>query len=106
MCSSDLNSLLAIYKMAFLQYDLKKYPECVASTDIILSRKEADEVTATFPISQDKSKEFKLRVPILNLKGMTAREQGDKVSAKKYFEQALALAPDFQPAKENLAKLK
>ena len=100
------NSFPAIYKMAFLQYELKKYPECTASTDIILSRKEADDLTATFPVGQDKTKEFKIRVAILNLKGMVARDSGDKVTAKKYFEQALALAADFQPAKENLAKLK
>ena len=100
------NSFPAIYKMAFLQYELKKYPECTASTDIILSRKEADELTATFPVGQDKTKDFKIRVAILNLKGMVARENGDKPTAKKYFEQALALAADFQPAKENLSKLK
>jgi hypothetical protein len=31
---------------------------------------------------------------------------GDKVAAKKLFDQALALAPDFVLAKQNLAKVK
>jgi Tfp pilus assembly protein PilF len=47
-----------------------------------------------------------MRVAVLNLKGMLAIDQGDKVNAKKFFEQTLAIAPDFVLAKEGLAKTK
>jgi tetratricopeptide (TPR) repeat protein len=100
------NSLSVLYKVSFLQYGLNRYQECLANTDIILASKEADEVKVAFTTTDNKTKEYSIRIPILNLKGMVARDTGDKASAKKYFEQALTLAPDFQAAKDNLAKLK
>lgn len=100
------NAYPALYKMAFLQYDLKRYKECSATSDILLSKKEADELKVSYPTTDNKSKEFPIKVAVLNLKGLIAQESGDKVEAKKFFEQALALAPDFVQAKENLSKLK
>jgi len=100
------NSFPALYKMAFLQHELKRYPEAQTTTDILLSKKEVDELKATFNTADNKAKDYALRVPILNLKGMISRDAGDKVAAKKYFEQALAIAPDFVQAKEALSKLK
>ena len=47
-----------------------------------------------------------MKVALFNLKGLLALDQGDKVNAKKYFEQALAIAPDFALAKDGLAKTK
>jgi hypothetical protein len=47
-----------------------------------------------------------MKAAILNLKGMISQELGDKVAAKTFYQQSLALAADFPPAKENLAKLK
>jgi Tfp pilus assembly protein PilF len=37
---------------------------------------------------------------------MVYRDQGDKVNAKKLFEEALKISPDFEPAKASLAGLK
>jgi tetratricopeptide (TPR) repeat protein len=100
------NAYPSLYKMAFLQYDLKRYNECSATSDILLSKKESDELKASFAISETQTKEFPIKVAVLNLKGMVARESGDKINAKKFFEQALAISPDFPQAKENLTKLK
>ena len=100
------NSYPTLYKMAFLQFDLKRYKECAATSDILLSKKEADELKVSYQVAENNTKEFPIKVAILNLKGMVARENGDKVGAKKFFEQALAIAPDFIQAKENIAKLK
>jgi tetratricopeptide (TPR) repeat protein len=100
------NGYPSLYKMAFLQFDLKRYNECSATSDILLSKKEADELKVSYNISETQTKEFPIKVAVLNLKGMVARESGDKINAKKFFEQALALAPDFPQAKDNLAKLK
>jgi tetratricopeptide (TPR) repeat protein len=100
------NAYPALYKMAFLQYDLKRFKECSATSDILLSKKEADELKVSYPTADNKSKEYPIKVAVLNLKGMVARENGDSQGARKFFEQALAMAPDFAQAKENLAKLK
>ncbi|MBM3177791.1 MAG: tetratricopeptide repeat protein [Bacteroidetes bacterium] len=100
------NSFAALYKVAFLQFDLKRYKEAQANADIMLTRKEADEMTVSFVTADKLNKDYPIRVSVLNLLGMIARDSGDSASAKKYFEQALAKAPDFLPAKENMSKLK
>lgn len=100
------NNVGTMYKMAFLQYRLKRYTESATSADIILANKEIETLKASYTGSDNKAKEYPIRVAVLNLKGMIALDQGDKVGAKKLFEQALAIAPDFVLAKENLAKAK
>jgi len=95
-----------LYKIAFLQFDLKRFAECNTNIDILLAKPEALSLKATFNDAENKPKEYPLKVALLNLKGLVAQEQGDKAAAKKYFEEALAAAPDFVPAKQNLGKLK
>jgi Tfp pilus assembly protein PilF len=71
-----------------------------------MANKEVETLKITYNDATNKAKEYTMKVALLNLKGMIATEQGDKVSAKKFFDSALAIAPDFALAKENLAKLK
>ncbi|CAN5498614.1 hypothetical protein BH10BAC4_BH10BAC4_26610 [soil metagenome] len=97
---------LTLYKMAFLQYTLKRYPECITNADILLAKPEIDTLKVSYNDAQGKPKEYILKVALLNLKGLVYKDQSDKVNAKKFFDQALALAPDFVAAKENLASLK
>ncbi len=100
------NSPTVLYKMAFIQLRLKRYKESNTSADILLALKEVETLKVNFNIADNKPKEYIMKVAILNLKGMLAQEQGDKVTAKKFYDQVLALAPDFPPAKENMAKVK
>ena len=95
-----------MYKMAFLQYRLKRYGEAGASADILLANKDIDSNKVQFNGADGKPKDYSMRVAVLNLKGMLALDQGDKVNAKKFFDQTLAVAPDFVLAKEGLAKCK
>jgi len=101
------NNINTLYKMAFLQFDLKRYAECLASIDILLANKEIDATKVVFNDPANKPKEYSMKVSVLNLKGIAIQEhQGDKEAAKKLFGEALAIAPDFVLAKENLAKIK
>lgn len=100
------NSPMSLYKMAALQLQLKRYKESSTSADILMATKEVDALKITFNGADNKSKEFPMKAAVLNIKGLIAQEQGDKVSAKKFFELALTQASDFPLAKENLAKLK
>jgi tetratricopeptide (TPR) repeat protein len=100
------NSIHTLYKMAILQYQLKKYPESLTNLDILLANPEVDTVKLIFQDAQKKDKEYVMRVPILNLKGMVYKDQGDKVNAKKSFDDALKIAPDFLFAKQNSEGLK
>jgi tetratricopeptide (TPR) repeat protein len=99
------NNTNVLYKMAFLQYRLKRFKESSTSADILLADKSIDASKVSFD-SNGKQKEYPMKVALLNLKGLVAGEQGDKVSAKKFYDQALAIAPDFTPAKEGIAALK
>jgi tetratricopeptide (TPR) repeat protein len=98
------NSML--YKMAVLQYELKRYQETMTNVDILFTKPEADSLKVVFNDAKNQEKEYPLRVALTNLKGMVYQAQGDKVNARKYFEMALKLAPDFVLAKQNLAALK
>jgi len=101
------NNIGTLYKMAFLQYDLKRFTESLASIDILLAKTELDSAKVVFNDAENKSKEYPMKVSILNLKGLIQLDHfGDKVAAKKLFEEALVIAPDFVAAKQNLVKLK
>jgi tetratricopeptide (TPR) repeat protein len=100
------NNPTVLYKMAFLQYRLKRYKESSTSIDILMADKAADSLKVNYNDAGGKQKEYPMKVALLNLKGLVAQDQGDKVAAKKFYDQALAVAPDFAPAKENVTKLK
>jgi tetratricopeptide (TPR) repeat protein len=100
------NNISTLYKMAFLQYGLKRYDETLINSDIILGKPDAEIPKVYFNDATNKQKEYSMKVPILTLKGLVSLDKGDKAGAKKFFDQALAIAPDFALAKENLAKTK
>ena len=102
MQSSNLNSL---YKMAFLQYDLKKYAECTVNIDILLEHIELEKASVVFSDENNESKEYPMKVAVLNLKGLVNKEVGNIKLAKQAFNDALAISPDFQMAKSNLEEL-
>ncbi len=95
-----------LYKIAFLQFDLKRFNESSTNADILMGKAESDTLKVVFNDAEGKPKEYPMKASLLNLKGMVAQEQGNKEDAKKHYEGALALAADFIPAKQNLAKLK
>ena len=100
------NDNMTLYKMAFLQYQLKKYPECLTNADILLTKPESGTLKVTFNDKDNKPKEYAMKVALLYLKGLVYKDQADKVNAKKFLDEALVAAPDFVPAKETVAGLK
>jgi tetratricopeptide (TPR) repeat protein len=101
------NNIFTLYKMAFLQYDLKRFTESIASIDILFANPQLNSSKVAFNDVENKPKEYPMKVSLLNLKGLIQQDHfGDKVAAKKMFEEALAISPDFVAAKQNLVKLK
>ncbi len=101
------NNMTTLYKMAFLQYDLKRFTESLTSIDILLANTELDNAKVVFNDVENKPKQYPMRVSVLNLKGLIQLDHfGDKAAAKKLFDEALAISPDFVSAKQNLAKVK
>ena len=94
-----------LYKVAMFQYQLKRFQEAKTNIDILLSKKEADEVKIYFLDENDKQQEILMRAGLHNLKGMMARDEGNVAEAKKQFGIALELQPDFYLAKTNLSEI-
>lgn len=95
-----------LYKMAFLQYELKKYTESKTNADILLGKKETKEAKGVFNDKEGNQKEYPAGAALYNLKGLIALAEEDKSNAKSFFNKALEMAPDFQLAKQNLESLK
>ena len=101
----DRNDMNILYRMAFLQYELKRYNEANASVDILIETDETKEMQILFPINQEKNQQVSLLAAGYRLKGMIAQDQGNTEEAKKFFNQALTAAPDFVIVKQQLEKL-
>ena len=99
-------STSVLYKVAFFQYDLKRFAESMTNADILLTKPDIETTKVSFNDVQNKPKEYPMKVAVLNLKGLLKQQLGDNVAAKKIFGEALAISPDFTPAKENLLKIK
>ena len=94
----------ALYKMAFLQYDLEKYQQSSTNIDILLTKPEMEEATISYTV-EEVEKEFPIKVALLNLKGLANKELGNLELARQSFEEALAISPDFALAQENMDAL-
>ena len=94
-----------LYKLTFVQYELKRYGECDVNIDILMNNPEIDNISMVFQLTETEQKEFSLRVAILNLMGLVKKGKGDMAGAKEAFNQALAIAPDFVFSSTNLAEL-
>jgi tetratricopeptide (TPR) repeat protein len=100
------NNVTTLYRIANIQYTLKRFGESATNADILLTKPEADTIKLIFNDAQGEQKEYAMKVAIMNLKGMIALDQNDKPAAKKHFTDALTIAPDFVLAKQNLEKTK
>lgn len=99
------NDISTIYQVAFLQYELKRFKEAKTSIDIILENKNLENQKVVHATSQKTQQEVPMKASILNLRGLIDIEDGNKEEAKKNFENALKLAPEFEHPKENLKKV-
>ena len=98
-------SVYYLYQMATLQYQLKRYGECVASLDQILANADADKQKVNIRV-QGGSQDVPMKAAAYNVKGICAMELNQKDAAKENFEKAIQLFPDFVLAKGNLETMK
>ncbi|MCS6935609.1 MAG: hypothetical protein NZM35_10760 [Chitinophagales bacterium] len=94
-------SLYYLYQIATLQYQLKRYGECVASLDQIIANPDSDKQKVNINF-QGGSQEVPMRAAALNVKGICAMELNQEEAAKDNFNKALAIFPEFVLAKGNL----
>ncbi len=97
------NDLYTMYKIAFLQYNLKRFNESGISSDIILKDPKCLEMKIVFNPERNQQEEVSMKAAVLNLKGLLAKQAGNKEEAKAKFTEALAESNNkFTLAKQNL----
>jgi tetratricopeptide (TPR) repeat protein len=94
-----------LYQIATLQYQLKRYGECVASLDQIIANEAAAKQNVNIRNSNNTSQSVPMKAAALNVKGIVAMDLGQDANAKNFFNQALQLFPDFTLAKGNIAAM-
>lgn len=93
----------SLYKSAFIQYNLKRYDEAMNSVNMLVKNAKPEEKIG-FPKTQTETQEVSMKAAALNLKGLIYLDQNSKAEAKTAFNEAIALDPAFEQAKENLKK--
>jgi tetratricopeptide (TPR) repeat protein len=97
-------NLFYLYQMATLQYQLKRFGECVASVDQIIQNADADKQKVNIRM-QNGNLEVPMKAAAYNVKGICAVEMNQKEIARDCFKKALGVDPDFSLAKGNLEAL-
>ncbi|MEQ9288002.1 MAG: hypothetical protein RIG77_13880 [Cyclobacteriaceae bacterium] len=93
-----------LYRVAFLQYELKRYKESLASAEILLNRSDIAEQKLYFPKLDKTQQEVTMKAALLNLKGLIAKSEGDVEKAKGFYLEALKETPGFEVAQKNLSE--
>jgi tetratricopeptide (TPR) repeat protein len=97
--------MFSLYKTSYLQYSLKKYEEALNSVNMLIKDKKAVDQTLSFPTEGNATQEVGMVAAALNLKGLIYKDQGSNTEAKAAFQEALAMNPEFELAKRNVAEL-
>ena len=100
--NSDVNTL---YKIAFLQLNLKRYTEALTSADILLNDSQTAEQQLIFQKDQQQNQQISMVAAVHRLKGMIEADRGNVDEAKAHFSKALEIAPDFAIVRLQLDEL-
>ncbi len=93
-----------LYRMAFLQFELKRFNEATASVDGLIDSEDTKNQKVYFPKEDKTQQEISLLAGAYRLKGMIEKELGNVENAKANFNKALEISPDFEIVKKQLAE--
>ena len=99
-------SLSILYKIAFLNYELKRFTECETVINQVMEDPVSQTEKVNFQGEGDEVIEVTMQTAIKNLLGLVRKEQGRTEEAIKIFEEILVEHPTFQLVKDNLASIK
>ncbi|MGJ3234854.1 tetratricopeptide repeat protein [Marivirga sp.] len=91
-----------LYEVIQKQYALKKYDDAMINTELLLGKNIVNSGSVYAKDKDGNDIEVPFKAVILNMQGLIARGKGDEESAKKYFNNALSLAPKYALPQENL----
>lgn len=99
------NDLSTLYKLSFLQLELKRYGEAINNADALIENPKSATMKLLFPINQNDTQEISMKAASIRLKGMIELDRGNKALAKEFYQKALALEPNFVILKQQIAEL-
>ncbi len=102
LAKNDINIL---YKIAFLQFETKRYGESNTSIDIIMQNEDAKTNVVVFPTEDNVGQEVPLNVAAHRIKGMIEEAKGNDDEAKRLFLATLEMYPGFQVVQGQLQLL-
>jgi len=91
-----------LFEIANKQYTIKNYDEAMINTELLLGKQAVNVQQVMIKNSEDQDVEVPFKAVVHNLQGLIAKDQGNAQDAKKYFNSALKIAPNYALAKENL----
>ena len=94
-----------LYTISFLQFELKNFTESLTNLDILINNTETEEMSVSVSKSDNSVQEVLIRAQLNYLKGLIYLEQSKNEDAKKYFNIALTISPDFQNAIDRLKSI-
>ncbi len=100
------NDVGVLYQISVLQFEIDRLAESKTNLDIILKDPQAKALKLNFAKSEIEQQEITLEAAAYNMKGMIEKQEGNLDVAKKYYEKALEVEPEFFIAQQNLEGLK
>jgi len=94
-----------LYTISFLQFELKNFTESLTNLDILINNSETEEMSVSVSKSDNSVQEVLIRAQLNYLKGLIYLEQSKNEDAKKYFNIAITISPDFQNAIDRLKSI-
>ena len=93
------------YQLAIAQYQLKRVAESESNLKIVLADTNSNKIAVAFPLPNGAVQEIPASSAALNILGIMQMDSKNYEQAKKYFDQALQIYPDFVGARQNLQVL-
>lgn len=98
-------SLNSLYQISVIQYQLQRVGECMGTINQVIANPNAEKEKIRININQMQQQEVFYKAAALNLKGVLEKGLGKLDDAKKSFEEALKINPNFELPKGNIKAL-
>ncbi|MEO1255119.1 MAG: hypothetical protein AAFY41_09570 [Bacteroidota bacterium] len=100
--NGDINTL---YKISFLQFELKRYAEAETSLNIITNDPQSEEMSIRFPTADGLGQEVSLKAAANRVRAMILEAKGDTEGAKTKYLEVLEMQPGFQIVQQQLREM-
>jgi tetratricopeptide (TPR) repeat protein len=102
---SNVEDIGTLYRIGFIQLDLKRFTEAMVSADQLFNHPRSKEEKLLFPTTDQKGQEITMQVGALRMKGLIEEAKGNKPKAREYYNEVLKMVPNFELVKKQLADL-